>query len=450
LRFIINQPYYSEAVKQKREGSSYDQSLDVLLDIAYSRFKNLEIGQFCYNVVSKAILLGRKEQGLSPAIPRIDLAEKLSLEEQFEAIDHLKASEFGATRAGVNYGNFRGALDLQFDPHLETNLPYALYHIPKEVFDSKFDQVDVLRFGTPTRSGEVIEEFKAFLQALQFKGEKHLYVNMQHFDEGAAKFNRSLKSLPYLGYWFAGSHHMLKGDNMRSFAIHELQEEFGDAFVFVSLAQDSSFYHQKEGPWMYETSIAFQEFAQEFFNQFENLKGLSGIYLPEILKTDLAFMQKAKDLMSEVHKALFEAKPNLSKQERKDFIEIYYAFFELMLIKTLNISSMNIACKDAIDRAGKSNALLFKLLSLVNGDRDESVKEKSFVAITHGPAFLVKKQAILEHRRERLVSAIKYFEKPTARESVEGVFDFMELRYSEDSLGDKRVKVVFDEADQAI
>ena len=60
-----------------------------------------------------------------------------------------------------------------------------------------------------------------------------------------------------------------------------------------------------------------------------------------------------------------------------------------------------VACKDALDRAGKTNFLLLHLMMIYTNDMSDETKHKRMVA-TFAPPFLVKKKEILWERFERL------------------------------------------------
>ncbi|MDR3623802.1 MAG: hypothetical protein P4L16_01540 [Chlamydiales bacterium] len=403
LRDILNSQVFKDELEKKKSGASYDLALDHVLELCYVRFRNTHMHSFYFELMREVIMDGRSElHKNSPVrfgVPNAyNVWHDLTLKQQFEAIDEAILGGYGVSRAAVGIGKAEGAIGMLFDPHAEDNIPSHWYTI-EEGFINCEHAIHCLRFGTPTidglRSTEVNPEFRGYLESLRAKNEKHLYVSLQQYGKNNA-------------------------DGKRNQCIIDLQKEFPD-FAVVVLAQDSKFYKQ-EDKWSQE-NLASQSFINDFKEQLMDSTGASGFYFPEDWRASaenrVRFETMLGGTLERVHKVMFNDKIELSREERKDFIETFYAFLTLELLKTSQPHSFNMSCKDAIDRAGKCNALLYALLSSLSEDRDTVKKERT--AMIHGPAWMVKKQAMVGDRRERLLSAIARLDEQ--REEIQWELD---------------------------
>lgn len=289
----------------------------------------------------------------------------------------------------VNLKKFLGHINVNFDPHLQGNVPYIY-----DKLNMGKKTVTLMRMGTPTIEGctgaaQIIEEFRGYLQHCVANHKIHLYISLQ---------NDRMKSV-------------LKGDvagdeSGRNQAIKDIQKEFSNNFFVVVLAHDSNFYkqagiHNKNQ----NTEEFFTVFKSELFGDD------TGFYFPEAWKDDLKPI--VDKLLKLVLNTSFENKEELTRQEKQDFIQIFYAYLALILIDYSKADNANITCKDAIDRAGMLNALLEKLIMIIEGRVDTPESQRKHKVLTHAAAFWTKSQAIIKKggkdasngRRERLLSA---------------------------------------------
>jgi hypothetical protein len=433
LRYILNNEEFNKQLALKKQGCVYNTSIDIVLNLCYKRFKHLNINLFSYHVLSNVI-----NQGLKHI--RIDSSkgvESVSLKYQFEAIACASSYDLGAPRLHIQASNLQGAIDLGFDPHRNTNIPHLFYNIPGSIFELQRPWLQVLRFATPTRDGMVIEEFKAFLEALRFKGEKHLYINLQAWNPDSHNMQKSIAGVAknYFGEVVQRVASLavsaFYADNIRSKNIERLCEEFPDTFYFAAFAQDTPFYHQKViFAGENEAGVIVQQFLDLFLDQIINSNEKYGFHMPKVLKDTSYFKNDLQRLIKDICFDFYPEKERLTVYERKDFIEIFYVFLEIYLIKTLKVYSLNITCKDAIDRAGKSNALLFEALTLALNDQDSELLKAKLV-VTHGPAFFAKKQPIVHGRRERLLSAMERLVATDMKEKMKLRLQAMGLKINE-------------------
>lgn len=392
LRAIITSEEVKEQLAKEESALPCDLGLELLYKICFLRFQGVNIYPFCDYLVHKMIHEGQKVLHADDHIE--PLAGKLS-EQDFAAID-AAPQEYKAQQAGVAYGKLQGATNIGFDPHLTTNLPYTLGELQMAGPDGASRNVSLLRMGTPTMSGyaggtSIIPEFDFYLRSLKNQNKNYLYVSLQDFRAGHTS-----------------------GDITRNQTIKALEEKYPGTFHFVVLAQDSNFYKQQSGVNLrHEVNEFFQEFKEQM------LADGQGFYFPQQWKDDPEFVESLDKIMCNTFEALYDEKPRyFSVEEKRDFIEIYYAYLELFLIEYSKADALNITCKDAIDRAGKNISLLVKLCHIAQGHANSIDHQRQHKVITHAPALMVKKQSIIPERRERLMTANSWLDKPEVQQKI--------------------------------
>ena len=135
----------------------------------------------------------------------------------------------------------------------------------------------------------------------------------------------------------------------------------------------------------------------------------SGFYFPEKIHSALTihFIDEA---MEAVHRIFFNSKNVLTKEQRLDFIEIFYFFLELKLLDIVRPQIVSFTCKDAVDTAGAANAQLFVFLKLLNQTRlSESDMERLDLVLYASP-IMVRERLMNPERFDRMLSALKTFE----------------------------------------
>lgn len=359
LREIINRDDFKKEIKKKQQGQDYTHSIDDILGICRTIFTDVHLYTFCEDLLRK-----------------IGLKSNILQNEDFETIDNA-ANDFKLPKIETAINRLGGHFNFRFDPHLQGNIPFALGEIELEG-----KPVRLLRMGTPTiqadprESAQINPEFCTYLQSLAFEDKKHLYVSLQN-------------DIP-----------KIHGDETgRNAAIKALQTDFPN-FRSVVLAQDSHFYKQSD---LFENVNLWSGFKKHFDNQMFGTKN-HGFYFPDELRNEGTFRNESMALLDQMKDVLFPEKTSLTKEERLDLIELYYAVFVLYLAKKTNVDFVNVSCKDAIDRAGKTNSLILKMVMIAQELEDDKSLKKHQI-LTHAAAFLVKSQAIIPGRRERLINA---------------------------------------------
>ncbi|HEV8051731.1 MAG TPA: hypothetical protein VGP47_04490 [Parachlamydiaceae bacterium] len=365
--------------QQGRPASDYDPLVLSLLELCRIRFED---GMF-YEVLDTLM----NDIGVKGS-------EKLS-ESDFKTIDNVDSS-MKISSFEVNLKKLLGHINVNFDPHLQGNIPYVF-----DTLNFGTKNVRLMRIGTPTIEGYtqkalINEEFRGYLQHCATNHKIHLYITLQN------------DKIKYTNV-FKGD---VGGDETgRNQAIKEPQIEFPLNYFTVVLAHDSNFYKQVDAQGK---PLANQN-AHEFLTQFtkELLGDNTGFYFPKVWKNDPVFGNNVYSLLKFVLEVFFDNINELTRQEKQDFIQIFYSNLSLFLISYSKADNVNITCKDGIDRAGMLNSLLLKLVMMIEGRVDDEVSQRIHKVLTHSAAFWTKSQAIISKatgdrsngRRERLLSA---------------------------------------------
>jgi len=192
-------------------------------------------------------------------------------------------------------------------------------------------------------------------------------------------------------------------ESSRNSALKEFSHQHPN-FKFFVLAQDTDFYNQT-GIYAEQdtTRYEFQELLMaELFGESSN----TGYYFPDDWKSDVSFVDRMIAICQDLLDVLFHQDPYLSSDECLVFIEIFHACLFLHLMVKTNADVVNLTCKDAIDRAMKTLSVFLSVAAI--GQNEEMNTDLLTIqkTMTHGPAFMVKKQSLIVPRRQRVLSAL--------------------------------------------
>lgn len=246
------------------------------------------------------------------------------------------------------------------DSLMEGNLPFLQFMLPNSkktaVIRMAMPALDEQRFFS---NEQIHPEFLAFIRGQN----KHLYVNLmkRHGMEGG--LSKTLESL----------------------------DSKEPSFAVVTLDKNSSFYWQ-EGDFP-SAAAAFKELflrkmldGKDFFWSSQ---------LSKNLETDLRL------ILNQVHSDYFHENSLLDQKDRQNFIELTYLAILDYLAETLHPDSMNITCKQAMDRAPSLAVLWQWKLGLA--------KEEELAALLFAPPLLVHNRPTHRSRLNRLILALEFF-----------------------------------------
>ncbi len=276
-----------------------------------------------------------------------------------------------------------------FDPQ-KYNHPYLLYTLS---FRKDNRSVRMIRMSCPTyenryRKPRVVPEFREFLLLLQRENGSHLYINKQKTwgEEGA-----------------------------RTDALLELEKE-NDRFFCVCLPSDGDFYHQKKE---YQNISETKEFLETFYEMLVGIKNRGYYHLPRKWIAESSFRSGVKETLQETLDLFFENRKNLSARERRHFIDHAYTLLILFFIRYSSVDSMNITCRDGIDRAACEQTKLLYYLQIASGTEKEEGSRKERLFVLHLSAYLAKNRAVVKERREFLAEVLKGY-RPEVLEKIRG------------------------------
>jgi hypothetical protein len=361
--------------------------LQTMRALCHARYHDVHMYAFCEQLVRDVIAAGGgSERSIDPMVHRGD----------FEAID-AAPREWKGTEMGKNIGKLKGYTNINFDPALYCNVPYSLGDMPLRC-GGEDRMVRLLRMGVPTIQKldswqEMFNEWsfidtgidpiwQEYIAQMGSDNKTHLYVSFQN-------------DIPRLS---------IGDESSRNAALKKIADRHAH-FKFVVLAQDSPFYLQ-QGPFG-DAEMSRGRFYELFMAQLLGPSEETGFYFPSEWKADQEFAGVLNQMHVGLMDVLFADKGSLTRQERMDYIEIFEACLFLHLIVKTGASSANGTCKDAIDRAMKTLSIVLSISSI--GQEDPANQELLRIQKTyaHAPAFMVKKQALIESRRDRMLSAMQ-------------------------------------------
>ncbi len=275
-----------------------------------------------------------------------------------------------------------------FDPLMQHNIPNQLFDLYTQ--DKRYA---FLRLAAPVyqefiNRASVTEEFMAFLRANSQGAipRKHLLINLQ--DRTSWR------------------------EHARCAVLEELPQQAGleQALSVVTLAANTDFYHQLN-PYHQVNH------AETFMAQFKEmlLDDHTGYYFPKSIKRN-ELTQFIDEAFAVIHRDFFSSKNVLQRENRLDFIELFYLFLQLKLIEWIQPDSISLSCKDAIDIGESYNVELFAFLKLINNQEWSEQEWQHLNFMLYAPSLLIRERVMLPERFNRMLSALKTTER--ARDEV--------------------------------
>ena len=276
----------------------------------------------------------------------------------------LRQKTIGLLNGGVSWASY--------DPTLQGNIPYLKFSIERS------DQAQILhyiRMPSPTlnsnSSARVTPEFEAYLTCLKNRNLRHTYINFQ--DSVKPKFKR-IKNLRRFFQWFG-----VANESHRAGVVEKLERNprYRKTIMVLTLSRDSGFYRQSRlGD---RKPKAARVFINEFFNEI--FYGVNnGFHIPSEWKRKRVVHETAiREILDFVFEAFFRKNGDiygeypLDKYERRNFIEIAYAFIAEYAAR--GSFSVNQTCKSGIDRAGSANTMTLLTSALVMAFDDRTSGE---------------------------------------------------------------------------
>ncbi len=279
----------------------------------------------------------------------------------------------------VEEGNYKF-----FDPLIQHNIPMELMHL----YCNDLKIIN-MRTAAPVYQEQIqkvmiTEEFKTFVKSLAQREDKLLMINYQ--DRTSWR------------------------EHARAKALEDMQNnpEFKNCLSVVTLAKDTEFYNQ-DAP--YDKDNRASDFIMHFREHLKDES--SGFYFPkEIFKKILGSF--TDETMKIVHNYFFQSKNVLTKDQRLDFIEIFYFFLELKILSCLKPNIISLTCKDGVDISSAENLKVTAFLTILNQEKYSENDLELMNLMIYGAPLMVRERLMLPDRFGRVLSAIKVFESVKA------------------------------------
>lgn len=178
-------------------------------------------------------------------------------------------------------------------------------------------------------------------------------------------------------------------------ALEQLETQIPNLYV-VTLDKNSSFYWQDEQT--YPGALESETFKTIFL---ENMCASNGDFFWSRHLDLVAWQKELHHILDDVHQTYFHHQLELDHLERQDFIELTYLAILDRLVEKWHPASMNITCKQGVDR-GPSLVALWML-------RKNQLKHEEIATLLLTPPLMIRNRASHASRIQRFVSAAKRF-----------------------------------------
>lgn len=286
-----------------------------------------------------------------------------------------------------------------FDPYLQGHGAGKLYRLV-----GKESSVDVISLPSPTsqktiQRAALIEEFAACLRSHRPTDGDWLLLNFQDRTSWKEHARAAvIEKLPHSG-------------------------DFSPFLAVLTLPRDTEFYLQLPPYEEDHQAISF----------FAHLKGQlldthAGFHLSEQLEGGFqaAWIDNLIDI---VHSSFFAQKNVLTREARRDFIEICYLLIAWKAIEITGAKKLFLSCKDGIDTAPVFATELYLFLKIVHGIPFLPQEESQLYTWLFGPAILLRGRAVGAMDFQRLIGVLRVIETAVAEKGSEYLLASLEKIY---------------------
>ncbi|KAG6559661.1 hypothetical protein RHABOEDO_000727 [Candidatus Rhabdochlamydia oedothoracis] len=229
----------------------------------------------------------------------------------------------------------------------------------------------------------IAPEFLGFLDSIQRKKIRFLYVNHQYMDK-------------------KGNGFLLSADNNRAEAIQRLEETYTEVFYFLSLPFD--------GPTIEE--IDKKNLAKWKENLVDNVIGeKEGFRIPKKFREfATSKREEIEHLLNKLLSLYFSGKSEFNKIERRVLLVIFYSYLKEYFKSEYQIRIMASVCKDNKDRGNVSACIDEVLFNLRLGKEKDQQTLKDLHLRILSP-FIFRNEGIVEHRLQFLTDLLNHIAK---------------------------------------
>ncbi len=375
--------------------------LKIIHGLSYFFFTRSGFSEEAVTFIHKLI---QKGKNLKKESPKIDIKDPFwkSFLENDQAIRHLLA-QYPSGPLLKTFDVLCGEeKENSFDPLKLENFPFLLYPVIL-----KDTHTSVLRLPSPTRQfqveeSKVVPEFLGMLRYFQEakSSSRHLLINLQNRISWA--------------------------EQARCKALENLskESEFASVIAIVTLPRETDFYFQVKE---YEVLNGAPLFIEELLRQMTTKKEGHYFFSESLQEAKvLSFTKKTAQL---IHHHFFAEKSTLSRQERMQFIDLFFYFLVLALLEYTKCNSLSFTCKDAVDAGAAMSAGFYAFLRILSKERRWSKEKKDFLLwLFYYPALTVRERAIEPVCFTRTIFALEALEKKMSR-AIHKAFEIPSIEF---------------------
>ena len=129
------------------------------------------------------------------------------------------------------------------------------------------------------------------------------------------------------------------------------------------------------------------------------------------IKNTKEISKSITDILNFISKNFFYYFENLSREQRLDFIELFYNFFVLKLIEIYQPSYMCFSCKDSVDFGPLSMGSFYMFLKLLKNKPIEKKEEDFFKYVIFEPALIIRERSVIGSNLNRILSSLNLLER---------------------------------------
>lgn len=178
----------------------------------------------------------------------------------------------------------------------------------------------------------------------------------------------------------------------------QFDARYKDVLTVVTFPKYTDFYRQTGDYLESQSAKRFMKSVVQHIESFESC----GFYFPKNI--DPPKLQRfAKKIVPWIHEMFFHKNENLSRQNRLDFIEIFYQFLFLKILEIVSPTEFSFTCKDWVDVGSSQSASFFAFIHLFH-KFDQNELEEDLKNICFIPSLFIRERLIDEGRFHRMVS----------------------------------------------
>lgn len=149
-------------------------------------------------------------------------------------------------------------------------------------------------------------------------------------------------------------------------------------------------------------------FKQELVDQMFSGSSETGNSISQGLVTQFNLRAWSTTMVEQIHQKMFGGKDNLSAEERRIFIRLFYQNLMQKVLLETGVDSYNISCEKGCDQAAATQAEEFAYLAILNNCANDPEVIKTFETNLFARAVIVNKSSIDEGCLERTIETVKF------------------------------------------